>query len=322
MENTVYLGVWTNWSRGKVLGSTLTLSKDHGNLLIAFISFFIALVSSRFWKILCLLLHRWYSTHEPQDAIHHQRQVILRNSSSPEAGLVSFVQLFSAWRHTTIERLFRIIIPSVFALGSLAAFTVAGGFSSSISTSTGDEVLLSGANCGIFIADGTQTWLVAANSLTATKMNNAANYAQQCYNTTNSGALDCNKFVINHLPEATLDKAAQCPFDSSICQTERSNIRLDTGYIDSHEHLGLNAPADQRIEWRYVLQCAPLQTENYTTKIVYQNVTWVRYHYGRRNYGTGDNLTLENYVYEDQDVEFQYIQPPGEDAGGLNYRLT
>jgi len=38
----VYTGVWTNWSRGKVNGSTITLTRNDANLLIAFLAFFIA----------------------------------------------------------------------------------------------------------------------------------------------------------------------------------------------------------------------------------------------------------------------------------------
>jgi hypothetical protein len=38
----VYLGVWTNWSRGQVMGSTLTLDRRNGSLLIAFLAFFVA----------------------------------------------------------------------------------------------------------------------------------------------------------------------------------------------------------------------------------------------------------------------------------------
>lgn len=32
----VHLGIWTNWSRGGVMGSTLTLTQPDANLLIAF----------------------------------------------------------------------------------------------------------------------------------------------------------------------------------------------------------------------------------------------------------------------------------------------
>jgi hypothetical protein len=123
----VYLGIWTNWSGGVILGPTLTLTRDNGNLLIAFVAFFIAFVSTRFWKICCLFLHRYYSSSKPQDTICLQRQVILRNSSSPESGLASFLKLFLAWYHKVpAKKLVVFAFPATFAVAILAAFTVAG----------------------------------------------------------------------------------------------------------------------------------------------------------------------------------------------------
>lgn len=86
----VHLGVWTDWSRGRVLGATLTLDRQQANLLIAFTASFVVFVGSRFWHILCLFLHQIYSTSDLRDALHHQRQVVLRNSGTSDAGLVSF----------------------------------------------------------------------------------------------------------------------------------------------------------------------------------------------------------------------------------------
>ena len=43
----VYLGAWTDWSRGRVLGATLTLSRGDGTLLIAFLAFYVAIVGTR-----------------------------------------------------------------------------------------------------------------------------------------------------------------------------------------------------------------------------------------------------------------------------------
>lgn len=71
----VHLGTWTNWSRGPILGATLTLEPRYGLLLLSFTATFVAFVASRFWRIMSLALHRIYSTPEPRDALHHQRQV-------------------------------------------------------------------------------------------------------------------------------------------------------------------------------------------------------------------------------------------------------
>src|SRR5437868_960868 len=149
MDATVYLGVWTNWSRGHILCQTLTTTKFYGNLLIAFTAFFVAFVATRFWRIVCLLLHNYYSTSEARTTIHHQRQVILRNSTSPESGLVAFLRLIWAWRPSERRRLASVLPPLLTASFCVIAFTVAGVFSSMISTSTGDDGLIKSSNCGV-----------------------------------------------------------------------------------------------------------------------------------------------------------------------------
>lgn len=89
IQYKIHLGLWTDWSRGRVLGATLTLDRQQANLLIAFTASFVVFVGSRFWHIICLFLHQIYSTSDPRDALHHQRQVILRNSGTSDAGVVS-----------------------------------------------------------------------------------------------------------------------------------------------------------------------------------------------------------------------------------------
>ncbi|GAW20236.1 hypothetical protein ANO14919_097350 [Xylariales sp. No.14919] len=58
----IYVGIWTNWSRGQGMGSTLTLSQQDADLIFAFTAFFIAFVTTRAWRVLCFTLHRLYST--------------------------------------------------------------------------------------------------------------------------------------------------------------------------------------------------------------------------------------------------------------------
>lgn len=93
IQYQVHLGIWTDWTRGSILGQTLTLSRNNANLLIAFTASFVVFVGSRIWGIACLSLHRAYSTAEQRDALHHQRQVLLRNSSSSDSGLVSLPEI-------------------------------------------------------------------------------------------------------------------------------------------------------------------------------------------------------------------------------------
>lgn len=111
----VYLGQWTNWSRGPILGPTLTMTQENGKYLIAFIAFFTAFIATRFWKMCCFFLHRFYSTDQPSSAPYHQRQAVLRNSSSPESGLVSLLLLCWAWRRPHPKQILAVLCPALVA---------------------------------------------------------------------------------------------------------------------------------------------------------------------------------------------------------------
>lgn len=314
----VYTGVWTNWSRGRVLGTTITLSNSDGDLVIAFTAFFVGLIASRFWRIACLVFHRVYSTKDPRDALYHQRQVILRNSESAGSGVWSVIGLYWAWRDSTpAKKIFIRTIPLIiFSLACVVGFTLASGFSSRISTAVGNQVLIDGSNCGYLAGGGPikGTWEV--NQLT-----NAANYAQQCYSSSNgsvSGVLDCTLFVTKKL-DIVVDDSAPCPFDSSICRSDNTNLLLDTGYINSVNHLGMNAHPEEAVRIRSTLHCAPLVTEGYTSSRTTSTLNYTRYHYGSRAPTSSDNGTRVNYTIEVKDLASQYIE--GYQQGSTQYNL-
>ncbi|ROW07011.1 hypothetical protein VPNG_06668 [Cytospora leucostoma] len=243
------------------MGATLTLDRTYGNLLIAFTATFVGIVATASWRIACLIFHRTYSTSDARDALHHQRQAILRNSSSAAAGFWTVYQLAWTWRRDAKDVLARTLPALIFSAVSFCAFTVAGGFSSSISSGVGNEVLLDGRHCGYVYARGTPIDDAATTkSYEAKTIINVANHAQQCYSGNAPGVFDCTNFVRDHIG-GTIDNQAACPFHDGICRSNDSNIRLDSGYIDSREDFGLNMPDDQRIFFRQVLHCAPLNTQ-------------------------------------------------------------
>lgn len=302
----VFLGRWTNWSRGPVFGPTLTMTQENGKYLIAFIAFFVTFVATRFWRICCFFLHRFHSTNHPSAAPYHQRQAILRNSSSAESGLLSLLCLCWAWRQPRPKQLLALLSPALVAFIVLAGFSIAGIFSSQISSTAGNEVLLSSAKCGIMI--GTS---IIADALRVVApyqsrvIDNALNYAQQCYFSSDSSMVDCNRFVVPRLAAASIDYSAECPFESKMCRSNTSNLRIDSGYIDSNRDLGMNAPPEERFMWRTVLHCAPLATEGYRSNVTNEhNQTFIRYHYGR-TLGPGHGVFFD-YAYAVGDLAQQY----------------
>ncbi|KAI1264348.1 hypothetical protein F5Y18DRAFT_417705 [Xylariaceae sp. FL1019] len=297
----VHLGVWINWSRGPAFGSTLTLRRRDGEFLTALTAFFIAYVATRFWRIACFVLHRVASTSVPQDAIYHQQQAILRNASSPEDGMRLLFKLM--WTGRRFRNPFRPLPALVIASFSVIGFTIAGGFSSTISSSVGNEVLLRSSHCG-YINEGQaqrESELFPLFVYGSQKINSAGNYAQQCYSSNATGLLDCSRFVSKEIVP-TVDANASCPFRDELCRDNHSNIVVDSGYIDSHVHLGLNSPEKERILTRNVLHCAPLATEGYTSQAntTLQNVT--QYHYGSTRNVTG----YHDWLYVAESVEDQY----------------
>lgn len=133
---------------------------------------------------------------------------------------------------------------------------------------------------------------------------------------------------MKNLNSQTLQTNATCPFpDPAICRSENATIRLDSGYLDSNDHFGLNTPVHERLQWRYVLQCAPLVTEGYTFEVTDpNNATWARYNYGPWAVFQ-DNHTTVNYTYEVPTLDTQYSWTrAGSKYGnggsnGVNYRL-
>ncbi|KAF6819240.1 hypothetical protein CPLU01_13089 [Colletotrichum plurivorum] len=291
----IHTGHWTEWSRGPVLGSMITLRADDGNLLVAFIAFFVTLVGTQVWRIACFALHNTFShPTTPSDALYHQRQALLRNIADPAGGLVRLSNLLWSWRKDG-KRPFRRILPLLFITIALAAgFALASGYSAKVAL--GNEVLLNGKNCGVQLQDlvsnttMNQLYLVPA---WARELRIASNYAQQCYSgSTSTGALGCDTFVREQIP-FSVQTNASCPFTADICRSNDSNIILDTGFIDSHRDLGVNAPPSQRFHFRRRYHCAPLVTQGRTTFINASDArNYTRYHYGK------NILARDNYTFQ------------------------
>lgn len=213
-----------------------------------------------------------------------------------------FTRLAWAWRYSARRCLLRMLPAILTALFLLASSSIAGGFSSQISSAVGSDVLLDGSNCGILAAQGAVKTVEAASILysgMAQKIGEAANYAQQCYSSSRSGMLGCTSFVVDHL-SSTADTQAPCPFPGAdICRLQPSNLRLDTGLLDSSEFFGLNTPKSQRIFFRNVLECAPLVTEPFA-----QNLSTPVNNYTVYNYGP--NFLGQNYTYQVETLAGQY----------------
>lgn len=318
MQYRVRLGAWTDWSRGAVLGATLTLRRAEGSLLIAFTAFFIGLVASSFWRIVRIGLHRLYSTAAAGDALHHQRQVLLRNGATAPSSLWAFARLAWTWQAG------RRALPTAACAGlrlSVAAFAVAGGFSSRISTAVGSAVLLDAPRCALVLPALPRDKPVALRAFLSThwarEAANSANYAQQCYSRLTSGMFDCLTYVRNRRP-ATADPRAPCPFPGPVCRSNASNLVLDTGLLDSHHHLGINAAPRDRVLFRLRFHCAPLLTRPYSRDISTPRKNYTQYFYGRPLAAPDAPSPAANASWQVESVASQYDKQYDNRFGSLS----
>lgn len=231
---------------------------------------------------------------------------LISSAAATISAIWTFTQLIWAWRNVAGCSFVRILPALLTAVFSLGAFTVAGGFSSSISSGISDEVLLNGHDCGIIqytVFEPQSASIIVPYFSHAT--HSAANYAKRCYPpdsdrfTDSAGTLDCKYFVRDHL-HSTVDTEAPCPFhDNTICRENNANIRLDTGYLSLVNDLGSNAPPEQDILLRTIWHCAPLQTQGYTEMVLGLSDNFTSYNYGSYTRG-------KNYTYMAETLEAQY----------------
>ena len=310
----VYQGLWTNWSKGSVRGLTLTLSSGNGNLLIAVLALFVALAGGQLWTVVRLLIHQRRALHEQDDVHHDQEQIILRNTTTDMATAQSVLRLLrttSRPRNKSLPGDVGIIFVAIF---HLSFFVVAGTFSSSLADA-GQAVLSRSPYCGTFnstyddtTANGENLTSPAIYALSTERMSKYAQdtatsqqYANECYIMdplfSASSSSDCNTLAKSTL-NWTTSYNATCPFDPKVCSANCPTIVFDTGIIDTHSDLGLNADLASRLYYRRVNKCTVLNGTSYTTVEVNETTgqlvayAW----YGNQwRYGTNWTFSTSNY---------------------------
>ncbi|KAF2269673.1 hypothetical protein CC78DRAFT_612033 [Lojkania enalia] len=271
----IYVGFWTNWSKGKILGATLTLPSRDGTLLIAFVALFVSWAGNQLWSLLTYLTYQLYASNEPQSTFRRQLRLLLRSHIAVTHFLWRVVKTSWVWRRHTRDSESVLGLPLiVMATLHVAAVTLAGIFSSRIMTTT-SEALIRSTCCGfhdlfIFHAQNFTTDELdraSAVHVTGEKLFEYGNkYVRSCYDPSMPPApnMDCYPYVRRQ----RIQRNANCTFAKGSCVSP--SIRLDSGYLDSHYDLGINQPEENRISVRRVLQCSVIGAEKYSTD-------WINY---------------------------------------------
>ena len=249
--SSVYTGPWINWSHGLILGSTITLSTRDASLLTAFLAMFVTATGAAWWRITSYFMHQTRASQEYQDGIHHQHQAILRNTGGPGGAAWQLIQTIWYWRKNASKPMLRTLPILTLAFLNISLFGLAGLFSSEVTKAAGNETLIRSPNCGYLNINVNDTKETAFDTVDQDATVAATAYSRACYNTTQK-SLQCNQYVQQSL-NWTSNPNATCPFGNDICiYGATSAYEMDTGKLDSHEHLGINDRKANRVQFRKV----------------------------------------------------------------------
>jgi hypothetical protein len=319
-EQNIHLGAWTNWSKGRISGATITLTTRNGGFLIAFIALAIHVTGSCFWMLCTFLLHRCFSTKNRHDSIYHQRQAMLRNATGSFGTFWRALRLFWIWRkHEKVRLVWRTVPLMLFSGSVFLAFAIAGVLSSRIATTAGGEVLVRSPDCGLLRPDWSNNSYTALllRTYTQQRAEFSSIYANLCYGNT-SWATECSSFPRSKL-DYNVTKGIDCPFPGGDKICSANGIRFDTGFIDSNQDLGINTRDESRFLYRTVNECAPLKTDGYTSTISRQtNLT----NFNESNIGLihqyATYLFGPSFSFGNTSYEYNADPPNGAEAGWRN----
>lgn len=271
--NDIRTGFWLDYDKPWATRALLTVSNTQANFIIAAISFLLAsLVLPILWRTLVLVLYLIPFTRPSVRTYElQQRRIILRNAKSPDGALLALAKAFWSWRKGSAKiwrrspfqflMLLSLTIASVAVIGAFGIF-----IPSQFSTDTTNDiiVLAKRGSCGFLRVLNNAPQVDAAAASASRDLDETAyarSYAAQFYGGEPGVSEIQSPYAVLSLP-FTVDTAAPCPFREEMCLLgSDASISFDTGLIDSHKHLGINAREEDRIQYRWKSTCTPLRLD-------------------------------------------------------------
>ncbi|KAK5954940.1 hypothetical protein OHC33_003619 [Knufia fluminis] len=269
-SNEIYTGFWMNRSRSTVLGATWTLSVGNANILNSFLTFLITtILLGSLWEIAVISLYLARPLPSDQNPSIEKKWVILRNSATPATASFSLLKSLLSQKDGRKPRKLTLIVllPTCLLLVLKAAGFLIPPLI--ISASPNELALLKPETCGfktpyLRTDPGVPRGANAANELSETM--ESRRYATERYGKSTTVFATKRVFPVETLPFDVVQNEP-CPFDEEMCLlSPKSAVSFDTGLLDSHTHLGINAPTPDRIQYRWRSVCTPLRiTDRVTT---------------------------------------------------------
>lgn len=253
------LRYWVDYSSNHFDGAKLTLTDQDGAYLLSALSTLVTIAGGAFWSIISYIVYRRMAAKRLMDGLTAQEQLLFRNPSGALGDAFTLAQMSRKWRSQVPRGWLRPALLTVIPLAIWAGFAIAGVFVSHVTTPAykSNRVLVAPGNCGLvqWETQSLQDDIARVNKI-ATDTGNARAYAEQCYHS-QSGALNCNELPVQSLNYNT--SIVACPWSGDLC-VGHSAFQMDSGWIDSHNDLGINAKLKNRVQVRLVNTCAVINT--------------------------------------------------------------
>ena len=277
----IHEGFWTNWSKGSVTGRTLTLCPTYATLLTNSLALFVTLSGGQLWTILRFSLHQYRASRRPAvpNVHHRQEQVVLRNATTNFATLRLMSQVAWASRRSAGKPFMFCLFIVMLALIHAAFFMVAGAFSNNVANA-GQAVLSRSKFCGVW----NETYIDVAwigNNVASPdalhksveysrdldhKVQLSLEYAQECYLSQPHYYMSSTCSTMkNSTIGFSQTRTNGCPFGERLCHDESHTLTFDTGPVDSHHDLGINAKPEDRLTYQRISTCAVLNDTDHVT---------------------------------------------------------
>ena len=287
----VKIGFWSDYDKPWASRTILTLTNTQAGYIIAAISFLLAsVILPILWRILVLGIYLSRHTRLSDQTYElKQRRILLRNAPLPGGAILALTEAFWDWSQgsatnlqrkpseflvlllrsaTNLQRKpFQFLFLLVLSTASIVVIGVCGIFVPPlfVSDATGDVIALAKpGSCGFLslfdsVAEFDEVAASASRELDETV--DARGYAAEFYGNESSGRGLQSPFPVLALPYQ-VDNLSSCPFSEELCLLgSDGSITFDTGLIDSHKHLGINAQAKDRVNYRWKSTCTPLKLD-------------------------------------------------------------
>jgi hypothetical protein len=285
----VYEGFWTDHDHDGLSGARLTLDSYNAALLIAFIATFVTICGDRVWSAVRFVLHQLRAGAERRGADDERRadgenlQLLIVHSAMPGVAWDALKLMLTGRRD--VSTVCYVAVLAFLALFNFVAWTAAAVLSAWVAVSNGPLIHVS-PDCGFYADPSDTISFTPAAGAQARWLNSsttAAEYVRTCYNTSSSSNSLCQQFVQQEI-RWTGKPNAICPFASGMCLGgDNAAFEMDSGMIDSHATLGLNAAKENRVLYRRKSTCAPVVTRDPYAELIpglYPGEEYALYHYG------------------------------------------